>query len=105
MVAGMEWQPPVPPGPSPEIPPPPSPQPPPGYGTSSGAPPAPGTWNGHTLASWLSRVGAALLDSLIVGVPTVVVVLAVDPSLGLLIGLTATLTYYPLLMMRGGAAN
>jgi uncharacterized RDD family membrane protein YckC len=38
-------------------------------------------------------------------VPLVAVVIALDPTLGVLIGVTATLTYYPLLMMRDGQAN
>ena len=37
--------------------------------------------------------------------PTVVILIAVDPTLGVLVGLTATLTYYPLLMMRQGPNN
>lgn len=101
----MEWQPPVPPGPSaPTPPPPPSSPPPPGYGTSTGAPQQ-GTWQGRPLAGWWSRVGAALLDGLIVGIPVAVIALAVDPLLGILLGATASLTYYPLLMIRGGNAN
>jgi uncharacterized RDD family membrane protein YckC len=50
-------------------------------------------------------VGAALLDGLIVGLPVAAIALAVDPALGIVLGLTAALTYYPLLMMRAGAAN
>jgi uncharacterized RDD family membrane protein YckC len=103
----MEWQPPVPPGPSPPTPPPPTsappPQPPAGYGTSTGAPQ--GTWAGKPLASWWSRVGATIIDALIVGIPIAAIALAVDPALGLLLGFTAALTYYPLLMIRGGDAN
>ena len=57
------------------------------------------------LAGWWSRVGAALLDGLIVGVPVAAIALAVDPLLGILLGVTASLTYYPLLMMRDGAVN
>lgn len=99
----MEWQPPVPPGPSPPTPPPPS-TPPPGYGTSTGAPPH-GTWQGRTLAGWWSRVGAAILDGLIVGVPIAAITFAVDPLLGIVLAATASLTYYPLLMIRDGDAN
>ncbi len=96
----MEWQPPQPPGPSPPIPPPP-PQAPP-----EASPPAlPGTWQGRTLAGWWQRVGATLLDTLIVVVPIVVIAVAVDPALGLLGGVAASLTYYPLLMMREGPGN
>ena len=98
----MEWQPPVPPGPLPPTPPPPS-APPPGYGTATGAPS--GTWQGITLAGWWQRVGATLLDTLIIVVPIAVVALAVDPALGILGGALAGLTYYPLLMMREGKAN
>jgi uncharacterized RDD family membrane protein YckC len=65
----------------------------------------PGTWRGQPLAGWWYRVAATLLDSLIVGAPTVAVIVAIDPAIGVLIGLTATLTYFPLLMMRGGAHN
>ena len=118
-----EWQPPKPPGPPPptwEPPAPPQPpQPPPGYGPPPDEPlpppaqhappapagPAPGTWQGRPLAGWWQRVGAALLDALIVGVPVAAIALAVDPALGILLGLTAALTYYPLLMMRDGEAN
>jgi uncharacterized RDD family membrane protein YckC len=50
-------------------------------------------------------VGATLLDGLIVGVPIVAIAVAVDPALGLVLGVAATLTYYPLLMMREGQAN
>ena len=37
--------------------------------------------------------------------PLVAIVIAIDPTLGILIGVTATLTYYPLLMMREGQTN
>ena len=128
-----EWQPPKPPGPPPptwEPPPlpgpppapyePPAGQPPPGYEAPSQQPPPPGepppgypaqppapqgTWAGKPLAGWWSRVGAALLDGLIVGVPVAAIALAVDPLLGILLGVTASLTYYPLLMIRDGAVN
>ena len=124
-----EWQPPVPPGPPPpEWEPPPAPQPPPpppplyeppsteapaGYPPPGYSPPpappqpqsAPGTWRGRVLARWWQRVGAALLDGLIVGIPITALVLAVEPALGLGLGLLAALTYYPLLMMREGEAN
>jgi uncharacterized RDD family membrane protein YckC len=113
------WQPPAPPGEAPfppaEAPQPPA-QPPPGYPPpASYQPPPPvpyggrqwppGTWNGRELGGWWQRVGAALLDGLIVGLPILVVIIAVDPLLGILLGLTATLTYYPLTMMREGQAN
>lgn len=114
------WQPPAPPQPPqpeqfPPPPPPPDegqpqpgfpPQPPPGYAPPPPAPQAPpGTWRNYRLAGWWQRVGATLLDSLIVGLPIVVITVAVDPLLGILLGLTVTLTYYPLLMMREGQAN
>lgn len=94
-----EWAPPVPPGP-----PPPTWQPPeaPPYGGAHGAR---GTWSGQQLGGWWQRVGATVLDWLIVGFPVLVVLVAVDFGLGLVLGLTATLTYYPLLMMREGSAN
>ncbi len=50
-------------------------------------------------------MGATLLDSLIIAVPIVVVAVTVDPTLALLGGVLASLTYYPLLMMREGGAN
>jgi uncharacterized RDD family membrane protein YckC len=50
-------------------------------------------------------VGAALLDGLIVGVPIAAIAVAVEPALGILLGFVASLTYYPLLMMRQGEAN
>ena len=100
------WEPPAPPGPPPPSYAPPAQQPPaPGYGTSSGAPQPEGTWAGKPLATWWSRVGAAIIDALIVGIPVATIALAVDPALGLLLGFTAALTYYPLLMIRGGDAN
>ena len=37
--------------------------------------------------------------------PLAAIVIAVDPAFGILIGLTASLTYYPLLMMREGKNN
>ena len=105
MVARMEWEPPVAPG----QPPPPPTQPPPGYEPPRTYPNElefpPGTWRGQPLAGWWYRVAAALLDGLIVGIPATAVVLAIDPAIGVLIWLTATLTYYPLLMMRQGAGN
>ena len=98
----MEWQPPVPQGPPPPTPPPPPPdapfQPPPPQS-------APGTWQGRQLAGWWQRVAATLFDSLIMAIPIAVIFLAVDPALGLVLGLAAAFTYYPLLMMREGQAN
>jgi len=129
-----EWEPPVPPGPpgppawqpppppeapqpEPFPPPPPAPpaeqpppgfppQPPPGYAPPPTQPQAsPGTWRGRPLGGWWQRVGATLLDGLIVGFPILLIALTVDVAFALLLSLTATLTYYPLLMMREGQAN
>jgi uncharacterized RDD family membrane protein YckC len=58
-----------------------------------------------TLAGWWERVGATLLDTLIIVIPIAIVAVAVDPALALLGGALASLTYYPLLMIRGGVAN
>jgi uncharacterized RDD family membrane protein YckC len=83
-------------------------QAPPGYPPPPASPQPqspPGTWAGQQLAGWGYRFAAALLDGLIVGVPLVAIVIAIDPALGILIGVTATLTYYPLLMMRDGQTN
>jgi uncharacterized RDD family membrane protein YckC len=102
------WEPPAPPGPPPPPYEPPAQQPPPpGYDApaETETPPAEGTWAGKPLAGWWSRVGAALLDGLIVGIPVAAIALAVDPLLGIVLGATASLTYYPLLMIRGGEAN
>ena len=126
-----DWQPPKPPGPPPptwQPPAPPQPPPPPeapgvrhrlpaagpahaaaaglsaATVVSAAAGPA-GHLGGQPLAGWWYRVGAALLDGLIVGIPAIAVVLAIDPALGVLIWLTATLTYFPLLMMRQGASE
>jgi uncharacterized RDD family membrane protein YckC len=88
------------------LPPPPDPQQAPPYYAPPPQPQAPpGTWRGRTLAGWWQRVGAALLDGLIVGIPIAAVALAVEPALGILLGFVAALTYYPLLMMRQGDAN
>ena len=97
----MEWQPPVPQGPTPPTPPPPPPEAP----FIPPAAPQPGTWQGRQLAGWWQRVAATLFDSLIVGVPIAAIFLFGDPALGLLLGLIASFTYYPLLMMREGSAN
>jgi uncharacterized RDD family membrane protein YckC len=50
-------------------------------------------------------VGATLLDGLIVGIPSAALAVGVDVSFGLLVGALATLTYYPLLMIREGRRN
>jgi uncharacterized RDD family membrane protein YckC len=110
-------RPPSPAGPGPEGPPSfGGPVPPGGWQQPIAAPP-PG-WAGRQLASWASRVGATLLDGLILLVPVtalvvlVVVVALSDGVAGLAVGivgglayLVAVLLYAPLLMARGGRHN
>jgi uncharacterized RDD family membrane protein YckC len=121
--------------PSPQAPAPgptPGPQaPPPGYTPVPGgdAPPGgweqpiarPSGWEGRPLASWGSRVGAQLIDWIILLIPgailTAVVVGAAlndDSSWWAIVGAAAlsvaifaalSLLYAPLLMMRSGARN
>ncbi len=92
---------------------------PPGGWQQSPAPAGSEAWEGRPLASWWSRVGAALLDWLIMFVPlailiTVLVVVAVDGSgavaiVGWSLAVAAYLAvvglYAPLLMARGGSVN
>lgn len=136
------WQPPVPAGPEnpagPELPaappgpqspalpqPPPPPQGPPSYGGQQPpggwhAPPAPvpSAWAGAPLAGWGSRVGATLLDGLILLVPVAVLIgvglaiaqgsnagAAVTIVIGFLAYAFAILFYAPLLMKRPGECN
>ena len=79
---------------------------------------APSGWEGKQLASWGSRVGAALLDWLILLIPVtalivLVVVVALSSDVGgivtailsSLLYLVAVLFYAPLLMGREGAHN
>jgi uncharacterized RDD family membrane protein YckC len=64
------------------------PAPPPGYGQQpqqpsySPAADAPGTYMGRQLANWLQRVGAALIDYLIGGLPLIVVGILAGSILG-----------------------
>ena len=80
--------------------------------------PMPDTWAGSRLAGWWSRVGAALLDGLILLVPMaviigVIVAVAVSDDLtGIVVGLVGTVAYVvvlsayaPLLMARAGDHN
>jgi uncharacterized RDD family membrane protein YckC len=118
--------PPPPPGP-PGYAPPASPESPPGYG----GPVPPGGWQqpvarptggwvGRPLASWGSRVGAQVIDWLVLLIPAAIVTALLiggydaDSSAGELIGLSIlsfviwsaiVLLYAPLLMIRGGARN
>jgi uncharacterized RDD family membrane protein YckC len=117
------WLPPQPPDQAPELAP--RPEAPPAYG----GPVPPGGWQheppersdawaGKPLAGWWSRVGAAVLDGLILFVPVLVIVLAAvllvesgeaEEWLVWLIGTVAyvaALTLYsPVLMMRDGSHN
>jgi uncharacterized RDD family membrane protein YckC len=105
-------------------PPPPGPEGPPSYGgpvPPSGwqqpIPQHPG-WSGQPLASWGSRVGATLIDWLVLLVPVVVltiIVVAVATGsdtgavvtgiLGVLAYLVVVLAYAPVLMAREGVHN
>jgi uncharacterized RDD family membrane protein YckC len=100
------------------LPPPPPPQPPPGMPPPAGPPPyqpvfqqpVQPMFGPYTLASWGSRVGAALLDGLFAGLAAVILVgIAVAANAGVegvLLGyLVVFLLYYPLAMMRPGATN
>jgi uncharacterized RDD family membrane protein YckC len=105
-------------------PPPPGPEGPPSYG----GPVPPGGWqqpipqhhgwSGQPLASWGSRVGATLIDWLILLVPVVILTIIVvgiaagsdtgaivTGALGLLAYLIVALAYAPVLMAREGPNN
>jgi uncharacterized RDD family membrane protein YckC len=105
-------------------PPPPGPEGPPSYG----GPVPPGGWQqpipqhhgwtGQPLASWGSRVGATLIDWLILLVPVVILTIIVvgiaagsdtgaivTGALGLLAYLIVALAYAPVLMAREGPNN
>ncbi len=59
--------------------------PPPGAGGPPVQAPAPGALSGaHVLAGWWSRVGAALIDGLIVGIGGIVLLIAITAPFGLL---------------------
>jgi uncharacterized RDD family membrane protein YckC len=75
-------------------------------------------WAGSPLAGWWSRVGATILDSLILSVPAAALVLLVvavaagSEWAAVVVGLAALVAYFvaalfyaPLLMARGGRAN
>jgi uncharacterized RDD family membrane protein YckC len=110
-------------GPGPQSPPSPGAAPsyggpvPPG-GWQTPAPAAPSPWAGAPLAGWGTRVGATLLDSLILTIPVVIlsiIIVAVAAGsdsgaivtgiLGLLAFLIVALFYAPVLMARDGAHN
>jgi uncharacterized RDD family membrane protein YckC len=116
------WLPPRAPGSDPEVSPRPEapapyggPVPPGGWQQPL---PKPDTWAGSPLAGWWSRVGAALLDGLILLVPMVLVIGGIvavaisDDMAGLVVGLVGSLAYVvvlsayaPLLMARDGDHN
>lgn len=80
--------------------------------------PQQGGWAGRPLSGWWARVGAAILDALILAIPVIVLTLiivgvaagsdaaaVVTAILGFLAYLLAVLFYAPLLMARGGEHN
>jgi uncharacterized RDD family membrane protein YckC len=123
-MGGMESESPPPDGPQA---PPPSPQAPPYDPLAEGEAPAGGWdepvasargWEGRPLASWGSRVGATLIDWLILIVPVAVLIALVvllafssdvgAVALGVFSGvayLVGVFLYAPVLMMRSGNAN
>src|SRR4051812_40568233 len=97
--------------------PPPSPQAPP-YDPLAEREAPPGGWEGRPLASWGSRVGATLIDWLILIVPVAVVIALIvlvafssdvgAVALGVFSGvayLAGVFLYAPVLMARSGSAN
>lgn len=116
-------QPPPPPPAGPAPPPPGYPAPtgypppaPPGYAAPPGYPawqvPGPPRFGSYTLASWASRVGASLLDFVLIVlafVPGIAVLAADGDTLGVILLFLAwvwtSFLYAPLFMMRGGERN
>lgn len=119
--AGAPPPPPPPPGPqapqAPASPQAPPPQAPPG-GWEQPIPQQPVGWHGTPLAGWGSRLGATLIDWLILLVPVAIIVAIVlgvaagsdtgaivSAIVGFLTYLVVALMYAPVLMARGGNRN
>ena len=91
---------------------------PPGGWQAPAGPPAQQAWAGAPLAGWGSRVGALLLDALILTIPVVILIVliigvaagsdagaVVTGILGFLAYLLAVFFYAPVLMARDGERN